>query len=109
MTPNGAGFPPGTARTYQGVPSAPDEKPRLQRQVDLIEKVLHACHAATANIESAVERMTGPTPIPSAREDKSIVPPAVPSFENRLLECSTQIERLLNRLEELAQKINSAV
>lgn len=82
------------------------EKPRIQQQLDQLDKVLAYCHETTSNIERAADRLLGCVPEADAKNQAQ---PAPNTVESRLAFLIGYAETLMHRLEQSANRLNSAV
>lgn len=86
-------------------PRAVADKPRLQSQLDQLEKTLEGCHSAASRIEQAADRLTGPKPQDVA---KTAERPAPHSVEQRLAMLIGVCEGLAGRLNDASSQLDAA-
>lgn len=97
---------PRSLAQQQGGPTPAIEKPRLQQQLDQLQKVLSAGHHAAVGIAIAVDRILGAVPQDS-KDGKA--PPPASTIEQRFAESIGSAEDLSERLHEALKRLNAAV
>lgn len=83
------------------------QKPRLQQQLDQLDKILCCCHEAAAGLDACADKVLGPTP--KAETAGSAPTPPQSTVEGRLALAVGYAEHLLHRLNETGSRLNQAV
>lgn len=96
----------GMKQSPQGDAMAVSTKPRLQQQLDQLEKVLACCHEVAGGIDGCADKLMGAEP-----KDATGVPPTPSpmSVEGRLANAIGYAEHLMHRLNETGRRLNQAV
>jgi hypothetical protein len=95
----------GTARDVSNIAKA--EQPRLSLAMDNIEKMLAECHGFAANIERAVDRISGQEP--TTPEEKTQPTPLPGSLEGKLALLYSMTASLQMRLGNASRRLDIAV
>ena len=82
------------------------EKPRLQQQIDQLEKVLSGCHEFAESIEGVADRILGATPKAVGKDSQPTPPPS--TVEQRLAAAIGFAEMLAARLHNAQRRLASA-
>ena len=91
------------ARSLPTSAPKPIEKPRLQQQLDQLEKVLSGCHECASRIENAADRLLNPKP---QDVGKTAERPSPNSIEGRLAMMIEIAEGLGSRLIHAANQLD---
>lgn len=97
----------GSAMGQASGPLTAQGKPRLQQQLDQLDKVLSVCHEAAGGLEGCADRLTGSVAEKQAG-NAATRPPSI-TVEQRLAESIAVTEYLLHRLNEAGARIAQAV
>jgi hypothetical protein len=87
-------------------PPQPIDKPSIQRQIEMLDKIMAGCHEVAGNIDRAADRILGP--VPTGGETAGTAPTPI-SLDSRLQDLTGYAERLLHRLTATSQRLNSAI